>query len=150
MPFRCFLPAWIGAWAVAVFLPSAILAYAGISPAAPAIDTGLHHLPASTWKVADDVGPAVKLMMGGILLIGFLSLVQFRHVRYPAAILIGLVAVAATAALVPASLSRGFAFALTGAWFDWTTTPIYAIGGICAGLTFVASFSHCRRRQARR
>lgn len=150
MPFRCFLMAWISAWAVVVFLPSAVLAYAGISSSAAAIGTGLHHLPASSWKVADDVGPAVKLMMGGILLIGFLCLIRIRHVRYPAAFLIGLVAVAATAALIPASLSRGFASALTGARFDWTTTPIYAIGGICAGLTFVASFSRCRRRETRR
>jgi hypothetical protein len=149
MSFRCFLPAWITAWATAVFLPSAIIAYLGLSASAAAIGTGLHRLPASTWRVADDVGPAVKLMVGGILLLGFLSLGQMRRVGRGAAILVGLVAVAATLALIPTSLSRGFAHALTGTRFDWTTTPLYLLGGIGAGLVFAIGVTRCQRAAAR-
>lgn len=152
MPLRCFLPAWITAWFTAVFLTSALIAYSGISRAATVIGTGFHRLPASTWKVADDVGPAVKLMMGGFLLVGFWGLRQASALswcaRYATSILIGLIAVAATIGLVPSTLSRGFAAALTGARFDATTTIIYLLGGVLAGLVFVVSCDRCTRGDA--
>lgn len=149
MSFRCFLPAWITAWATAVFLPSAIIAYRGLSTSAATIGTGLHRLPASTWQVADDVGPAVKLMIGGILLLGFLGLGRLRRIGPGAAMLVGLVAVGATLALIPPSLSRGFAQALTGTRFDGTTTPLYLLGGIGAGLVFAIGIARCRRASGR-
>jgi len=152
IPLRCFLPAWLAAWATAVFLPSAAIAYLGISRAAAIVGTGFDRLPASTWKVADDVGPAVKLMVGAILLIGFLGLGRARFAKGPtrsaAGILIGIVAVAATISFIPPTLSRGFAGALTGTRFDPSITSIYLLGGALAGLVFVVSLSRCHRADA--
>jgi hypothetical protein len=146
---RCFLPAWITAWFTAVFLPSVVIAYLGLSQAAAAVGTGVNRLPASTWKVADDVGPAVKLMIGGLLLVGLFGLVRMTgmasRTRYAASIAIGVIAVAATIALMPSSLSRGFAAALTGTRFSPSTTPIYLLGGLLAGLSFVFSADRCAR-----
>jgi len=150
MSLRCFLPAWVTAWATAIFLPSAIIAYRGLSASAAAIGTGLHRLPASTWQVADDVGPAVKLMIGGILLLGFLGLGRMRRIGPGTAVLVGLVAVGATLALIPPSLSRGFAEALTGTRFDGATTPLYLLGGAGAGLVFSIGIARCQRTAARR
>jgi hypothetical protein len=147
--FKCFLPAWIAAWASAIFIPSALIAYLGISKAAAAIGLGLEHLPAGTWKVADDVGPLAKLMIGGLLLLGFLGLERSSLAkpvaRYAAAVAVGVAAMAITIALVPASYSRGFAAALTGARFDMATTPLYVVGGILAGAAFVLSADRCKR-----
>ncbi|WP_404335037.1 hypothetical protein AB2M62_15060 [Sphingomonas sp. MMS12-HWE2-04] len=146
---KCFLPAWIAAWVVAVFLPSILIAYLGLSAPAAAIGTGWERLPATGWKVADDVGPAVKLMIGGLLLGAFLGLERgaglSTRLRYALAIASGLAAVVLTIALVPAGYTRGFALALTGARFDATTTPLYLLGGIVAGITFVASADRCKR-----
>lgn len=153
-PSRCFLGAWVAAWITAVFLPSAAIAYLGISPAAAIIGIGFDRLPASTWKVADDVGPAVKLMIGGLLLVGFLGLGRFdqlkRAVRLAASIVVGLIAVAATISLIPSSFSRGFARALTGTRFDPSITSIYLTGGALAGVIFAVALGRCDDADARR
>lgn len=147
---KCFLPAWIAAWVIAVFLPSALIAYLGLSPAAAAIGTGFERLPAASWKVADDVGPVVKLMIGGFLLIGFLGLDRVapasRITRYPGAIGIGIAAIVFTLSCVPEALSRGFAAKLTGSRFDSTTLPLYLLGGALAGFAYLFTAERCRRR----
>ncbi|KTF70646.1 hypothetical protein ACNFJ7_17015 [Sphingomonas sp. HT-1] len=151
MTFRCFLSSFILAWAVAVFVPSMFIAYAGLSPAAAAIGTGFDRLPATTWKVADDVGPAVKLMIGGLLLGGLLLLARTRIPgagRFAAAILIGLLAVLVTMAVVPLAFSRGFAAGLTGARFETVTTILYLFGGALAGGVYEGALAQCRRRDA--
>lgn len=149
MTFRCFLPAWIAAWVTAIFLPSVIIAYLGISLPAAAIGTGLERLPATSWKVADDVGPVVKLMTGGLLLAGFLALGRVRGLgsggRFAVATGIGVMAILFTIAFAPSAYSRGFAAALTGARFDVTTTPIYLLGGMLAGVVFALVSDRCSR-----
>jgi hypothetical protein len=134
--------------------PSGVVAYLGLSKAAAAVGTGVNRWPASTWKVADDVGPAVKLMIGGLLLVGLFGLGRITAIRsrarYAASIATGVIAVAATIALVPSSLSRGFAAALTGTRFSPSTTPIYLLGGVLAGLSFVFSADRCARGSGRR
>lgn len=154
MAFRCFLPAWIMAWVTAVFLPSVLIAYFGISQAAAKLGTGFDRLPATTWKVAADVGPVVKLMIGGLLLVGLLGLTRMGGLssgaRSGGSAAAGLIAVTATIALVPSALSRGFAGASTGTPLDRWTTPIYLLGGALAGLAFVWSSDRCARGSAGR
>lgn len=149
MTLRCFLTAWIVAWAVAVFLPSLLIAYFGLSQSARLIGIGFDQLLASTWEVADETGPAVKLMIGGLLLVGFFVLdrwvVAKSPSRYVASVGIGVGAMAITASLIPSAYSRGFAAALTGARFDGSVTPIYLFGGVVAGLAFVLSSQYCTR-----
>jgi hypothetical protein len=89
-------------------------------------------------------------MIGGLLLVGLFVLGRMTRMtsgaRYAASITIGVMAVTATIAFVPSSLSRGFAAALTGARFSASTTPIYLIGGALAGLCFVFSADRCAQR----
>lgn len=151
MASRCFWTAWIVAWAVAVFAPSLVIAYLGLSDAAAALGTGLHRLPASTWKVADDVGPAVKLTMGGLLLVAFLGLDRLQVspiARTVVSISLGIAAVAITIAFIPTTFSRGFAVALTVTRFDPLLTAIYCAGGALAGVSFVFGFDRCSRTAA--
>lgn len=152
MAFRCVFGAWIGAWVTAVFLPSLLIAYMGMSPGAAAIGTGFDRLPATAWKVADDIGPAAKLMIGGLLLFGLLLLDRVsgltRTMRYLIGGAIGVGAVAATIAFLPESLSRGFAIGLTGHRFDVAATSIYLFGGVVAGPVFETVVARCRKRLA--
>lgn len=136
--FRCAFSAWIAAWFVAVFLPSAMLAYLGVSDAAATIGTGFDRLLATTWKVADDVGPTVKLLLGALLLVGLHAAVSVFRSRsvlaYAASAAVGAMAAIITVAIIPEALSRGFAGALTGERFHPMTTFAYALGGLVAGL----------------
>lgn len=59
MTFRCFFPAWIAGWVVAIFLPSVFIAYFGLSPSAATIGSGFDRLAASSWKAADEIGHAL-------------------------------------------------------------------------------------------
>jgi hypothetical protein len=149
MTARCVFAAWMAAWATAVFLSSAIIAWLGLSPLAAGADFA--RLPASIWAVADEVGPAVKLMIGGLLLAGFLALGRLPSFTRPARLLasmaIGMAAMAITAAIMPSAYGRGFAAALTGARFEPTITLIYLLSGALAGLVFTWSLHRCQSRQ---
>ncbi|WP_144033481.1 hypothetical protein [Sphingomonas guangdongensis] len=127
----------------AIFLPSALIALLGFAPAA--LSNG--NLLARVWQVADDVGPAVKLMMGALLLGGFLILVRWgqpvRRMRHVVSAAIGITAVAATVTVIPAGLSRGFGIALTGVRFEPTLTALYLLAGAIAGLTFAITLDRC-------
>lgn len=141
----------MAAWATAVFLSSAIIAWFGLSPLAAGADIG--RLPASIWAVADEVGPAVKLMIGGLLLAGFLALGRLPTRTLPARLLasmaIGMAAMAITAAIIPPAYGRGYAAALTGTRFEATVTLIYLLSGAVAGLIFTYSLRRCQNRQPR-
>jgi hypothetical protein len=148
---RCLFPAWIGAWATSVFLSSAIIAWLGLSPLAASADFA--RLPVSTWAVADEVGPAVKLTIGGLLLAGVLAMGRRPGLARPARLLasmaIGMAAMVITAAIMPSAYGRGFAAALTGARFEPTVTAIYLLSGAVAGLVFTWSLHRCQSRQPR-
>lgn len=150
LELRCGFPAWIAGWVTAIFLPSILIAYAGLSAPASAIGQGFEKLPATAWKVADDVGPAAKLILGGLLGLLFFAAERLRArralTRYIASIVGGLIAVPATLLLVPSEYSRGFGVGLTGARFDAATLPLYLIGGATAGLIFTWALARCQRK----
>jgi hypothetical protein len=141
----------MAAWATSVFLSSAIIAWHGLSPLAAGADFA--RLPASIWAVADEVGPAVKLMIGGLLLAGFLGLGRLPSrtlpARLAASMSIGMAAMVITAAIIPSAYGRGFAAALTGTRFEATVTLIYLFSGALAGLIFTYSLHRCQNRQPR-
>jgi hypothetical protein len=152
MRAKCFLPAWLFGWVVAIFVPSALIALLGLSEAGAASGTGLDRLPATTWKVADDVGPVAKLMLGAFLLLLFYGVARVRAslpVGTAVAALAALFAMAATLLLVPAAYSRGFGLGLTGSRLDPAILPIYAAGAILAGIVFHIAFVRCNARAAR-
>lgn len=148
--FRCAGPAWVIGWAVAVFLPSAIIAFAGISAHSRPIGSGFAHLGATTFAVADEVGPAAKLLLGALLAglwFGAARLRPTTPVQAVAAnVAAGVAAIIGALLLVPADYSRGFGVGLTGARLDPHTLPVYLLGGIAAGLAFTQSLRRCARR----
>ncbi len=152
-PWQCLLRAWIAAWVVAIFLPSLLIAYLGLSEQAAAVGTGFDRLVVSSLTVADEVGPAVKLTIGGILLLAFVALERAVpadvRLRYPIGGMIGIVAMLVAMAFVPAGYTRGFAAGLTGERFDPAVWPLYLLSGAVAGLAYVASSGRCKRRMAR-
>lgn len=135
---KCGGPAWLFGWVTAVFLPSLLIALAR---------HGLADLPATTWKTADDMGPFAKLMLGGLLLLGFFLATRLK--TGPLALraaLAGLAAMALTLALLPAAWSRGFGIGLTGARFDPQLLPWYAVGALASGIVFALALTRCRAR----
>lgn len=145
--FRCSGPAWLLGWATAIFLPSLLVAWLGLSPSTPLIGEGLGDLPAATWKVADDVGPAAKLLLGGLLALLFITaerlLPRTKPARYVGNMAAGVLATVGTLLLIPAAYSRGFGVGLTGARFDAATLPLYLVGGAVAGLVFTHALIRC-------
>lgn len=135
--FKTFLTAWILSWAVAVFLPSILIAYLGLSPAATELGSGFARLFETSWKVADDVAPAAKLMIGGIMLAGLVAADRLstapRAVKVVVGFIAGLLAVFVTSAFLPADFSRGFGIGLAGLRFDPTLTALYLTGGALGG-----------------
>lgn len=147
--FRCTGPAWLFAWATAVFLPSAVIAGLGLS--APVRASGAGFL-AATWKVADDVGPAAKLMLGALLLISLLGAAPGLKEKRGAALivntLLGVLAMLAVLLFLPAAYSRGFGIGLTGTRLDPALLPIYLAGAALAGAVFTLSCWRCDGRLA--
>jgi hypothetical protein len=150
--FRCSFSSWMAGWAVAVFLPSAAIAYLGLSESAASIGEGFNHLLSTTWKVADDVGPLAKLMIGALLalfnIVAFVATLRNSFTHAIACASAGVLAVVLTLLLIPAEYSRGFGIGLTGARIDQSTLPIYAVCGLVAGLVLSAIHRRCAHRQA--
>ncbi|HTU10282.1 MAG TPA: hypothetical protein VMG08_05220 [Allosphingosinicella sp.] len=146
---RCTGTAWLFAWVISVFLPSAVIAALGLS--GPAQAAG--NIFAASWKVADDMAPAAKLLLGALLLL-FLALSARRlKSRLGLALLVnallGALAMIAPLLLLPADWSRGFGIGLGGARLDPALLPVYLGGGIAAGLLFTLLQRRCAARQAR-
>ncbi|MGA9581698.1 MAG: hypothetical protein WBR13_06990 [Allosphingosinicella sp.] len=139
---KCFFIALIAGWVVAIFLPGAILAAAGLSPLAAG-----RNLAAATFEIADEVAPAAKI--GFALIFALLLYARRRLVRIPALpadMLIGCVAMLAILALLPPAWSRGFGIGLAGSRFDPALVAVYLLGGAAAGIAFHLAENKCRRR----
>jgi hypothetical protein len=146
---KCFFPAWLFAWVVAIFLPSAIIAYLGLSPAAAEIGVGFDNIFATTWKVGDDVGPFAKLSFGALSLAQFFAVQRMRLERIAlvvVSVVAGAFAMTLALALLPAEYSRGFGVGLSGERFQPTLTAIYALGGALAGAMFAFALQRCGER----
>lgn len=141
----CTGSAWLFGWVTAVFLPGAIMAVL------TAAETGFDFRQClrQTWEIADNVGPFAKLMMGGLLGLGF-----FVSGRFKLPILIdatlniatGVAAVCLTLAFLPQAWSRGFGIGLTGLRFDPSVWPIYLVSAAAAGVVFTLSVRMCSAR----
>jgi len=139
---KCFFIALIAAWVVAIFLPSAIVAAAGLSPLAAG-----RNLAAATIEVADEVAPAAKILFALLLA----SLLYARRkwlpvAALPADMLVACVAMLTVLALLPPDWSRGFGIGLAGTRFDPTLLAIYLLGAALAGLAFHLAERKCLRR----
>ena len=142
--------ALLAAWVMMVFSTSAIIVLLGISGSANTGSLGLSGFIAATWRVADEVGPAVKLVLIAIfaILVLIAERVGTEHLwqRLILNMSAGFGAMLLTIGLVPEFLSRGFGIRLTGARFDSLVLPIYLIGGALGGIVFTISVRRCSRR----
>jgi hypothetical protein len=140
---RCFFLAATLAWAVAIFLSSALIAFAGLSPLTPGKSA-----PHAVWAVADEVAPFAKI--GFILVLAPLLWAVDRRLRAPwatvANMAAGCAAMLLTLLFLPQSYSRGFGIGLTGMRLDAVPLAIYLVSGAVSGLAFGASHANCRRR----
>lgn len=145
MSVRCIFTSWILAWAVAVFLPSAVIAAMTLESEARTPTAFL----GTTWQVADAVGPAVKLVVGAVLLAGGIGIGRMiGRLPLEASVLIGIAATLAPLAIVPRAWSRGYGAEIAGFEFDATLLLIYALGGAIGGavMSIAARRCHDRRR----
>lgn len=139
---KCFFVALIAAWVVAIFLPSFVVAAAGLSPQA-----ARRNLAAATFAVADEVAPAAKI--GFALLFAALLYVRRRWTpapALPADMLAGCAAMLAIVASLPAPWSRGFGIGLSGSRFDPVPLAAYLAAGALAGLAFRLAEARCLGR----
>ena len=146
---KCFFAAWIFAWVVAIYVPSAVIALGGLSPLAEN-----RSFPAAVLAIADEVAPAAKIGFA-VLLAAFLfaarkTVALRRPVALAADILFACLAMFLTLALLPAEWSRGFGIGIDGTRFDPKATLIYLAGGALAGLTFSLSEAKCLARGRQR
>ena len=142
---KCLFAAWIFGWVTAVFVPSALIALAKLSPLA-----GGKGILSGTFAVADEVAPAAKL--GFATLTGAFMLIPRRVLPVRGISAVGVdMLLAATAmllvlALLPEQWSRGFGIGLTGTRFAPTATLIYLAGALLSGLVFSLSEAKCSTR----
>ena len=145
---KCFFSAWIFAWVIAIFVPSILIAWTGLSPLPR--DRGL---PAAILAVADETAPAAKI--GFALLTGLFLFLARKAIRAQSAVataadmVLAALAMLLMLALLPAEWSRGFGIGMTGTRFAPAATLIYLAGAGFAGLAFSLSEARCRRGPGR-
>jgi hypothetical protein len=140
---RCFGIAWVGGWALSVYLPSVMIALAQL----PGHGFALRRLAADTFHVADEMATLAKLMLGGLLLLGFLAADSMGRGGRMAWVLCAVAAMAAmllTLLLIPAAWSRGFGIGLTGERLPTGLLPFYLGGAAVAGVVRGVSAAKCR------
>lgn len=144
---RCFLAGWVSAWAVAIFLSSAVLAHLRMAPAAG--DCGM----SCFFAVADEVSPQTKLVFGITLGLMMLSAMRLTDDRLLPTVALNaaasLTAMIATLALLPAEWSRGFGIAIFPSRFALWPTIIYLASALVAALVGTLIERSCRRTRAR-
>lgn len=141
---RCFGLAWVSGWAVAIYLPSVLIAWARLPGA-----FDLRRLFADTWHVADEMAPGAKLMLGGLLLALFLLADRVGRGKGQAVLVslcagASVVAMLLTLLLIPADWSRGFGIGLTGERLPVGLLPFYLGGAAIGGVVRALSAVRCR------
>ena len=129
------LGALLAAWVTMVFGTSALIALFGLSPRARASGDGLAR---STWEVADEMGPAAKLLLialfAAAVTLGARVGGGTTARRYATNVVLGAGAMVLTLLLIPEHLSRGFGVGLTGARLDPAVLPVYLAGAVAGAI----------------
>jgi len=141
-----------------VFVSSALIVLRGVPSVMTRSGVGHPGAIAATWRVADEMGPVVKLLM----VVLFAALLEpgerwlranpARHARslawwpYAVNVTAGVAAMLLTLAFVPAAFSRGFGIGLTGARFDRAVLPLYFASGALGAVAYTVTMARCRTR----
>lgn len=144
--WRCFLAGWVSAWAIAIFLSSALLAHFRMAPAAG--DCGV----SCFFDVVDEMAPQAKLMFGIVLGLLMLAARRRRTTRTLALAArdgaAATVAMALTLALLPAEWSRGFGTAIPASRFELWPVVVYLGSAVAGAVLGSLTEGTCRRTRA--
>jgi hypothetical protein len=145
---KCFFAAWIFGWVTAIYMTSALIALAELSPLAKG-----KGISSGTFAVADEVSPAAKLGFAALLAAFALMARWLSPMRNISAVacdmLLAVIAMLLVLALLPEQWSRGFGAGLVGSRFAPATTLIYLAGALLSGLVFSLSEARCSARTGR-
>jgi hypothetical protein len=143
---KCFFGAWIFGWVTAIFVPSALIVLAELSP----LSSGKGIL-IGTFAVADEVAPAAKLGFGTLTAAFMLAARWVLPVRGISAVAIDMllagIAMLLVLVILPEQWSRGFGIGLTGTRFAPAATLFYSAGALLSGLVFSLSEAKCSARE---
>ncbi|GAB3972058.1 hypothetical protein GCM10028806_23470 [Spirosoma terrae] len=104
----------------------------------------------STWEIADEIGPIVKISI--IIIFAILVSISTNVIKYPqnsiylVNAVLAILSVVIVLGLLPKAYSRGFGIGLTGIRFDHQTLPIYLIGSALGGLVYSYSLKRQNRK----
>ncbi|GAB3790291.1 hypothetical protein GCM10028818_60190 [Spirosoma horti] len=139
------LKALLAAWIAIIFGTSALFALASPIQVKTYSKNWALNLFISTWEIADEIGPIVKLSI--ILIFALLVLISANLIRgktrmtYLVNASLAIIATGLVLGLLPRSYSRGFGIGVTGTRFDSQTLPIYLIGSVLGGLVYSYSLT---------
>ena len=139
-PIGIKLKALLVAWVVLVFGTSALLVLASPLHFKPYSPQVLVNFFRTTWEVADEVGPVVKIsliLLFTLLIVTSEKLVEpQRATTYAARALVAVLTTVAVLGALPAAYSRGFGIGLTGTRFDDRTIWVYLLGAVLSGVAY--------------
>lgn len=159
-PLRCWLLALLSGWVTTVFGASALIVLRSVPNAMTRSGLGSPGWLPATWRVADEMAPAAKLLL--VALVAILLWLGERSVPqspgtdgsarwwwpYVRNGVLGATAMLLTLALVPTTFSRGFGVGLTGARFDPMTLPLYLLSAGLGAIVYTFSVTRCRAAAA--
>jgi hypothetical protein len=162
-PLRCWLVALLSGWVTMVFASSALIVLRGVPNAMTRPGMGSPGPIAATWRVADEMGPAAKLLLV-VLFAALMWLAERvrgqqapavpksarqkqRWATYAVNIVLAIAAMLLTLAFVPANYSRGFGIGLTGVRFSVLALPVYVVSAALGALAYTVSLARCRSRR---
>ena len=137
--------AFLAGWVAMIFCTSALLVlFAPIL--LPVYHTNvLINFLQSTWEVADEMGPLVKIsliIVFGILVFLFKGVLNSPAIWvYTKYISIAIISMIIVLGLLPSDYSRGFGIGLTGMRFDKNVLHLYILGAMIGGALFARVLS---------
>ncbi|WP_080238968.1 hypothetical protein [Spirosoma rigui] len=146
------LKSLLAAWITMIFGTSALLYLASPINFRTYSENQLLNFFYSTWEIADEVGPVVKLSI--IALFALLVSIADRLVshktwiRYGVSAGLAVLTTVVVLGFLPENYSRGFGIGLTGSRFDHQTLRVYLIGSILGGLVYTYALQRHQKRSA--
>jgi hypothetical protein len=144
------LKSLLAAWITIIFGTSALFALTSPINFKTYSDNAFLNFFISTWEIADEIGPIVKISI--IIIFAILVSISANFIKHKKNIVylvnavLGILSIVIVLGFLPKDYSRGFGIGLTGIRFDNQTLPIYLIGSILGGLVYSYSLKRQNRK----
>lgn len=139
-PISVQLKALLAAWVTMIFGTSALLFLVSSLNFKIYSSNKLLNFFNTTWEIADEVGPVVKISI--IVVFALLVTAREKFTRHPTTnaywinALLAVIANVVVLGFLPQAYSRGFGIGLSGTRFDRQTLYIYLVGAVLGGLVY--------------